>query len=95
MQEFWKFLLDGMSGWIIYVLTLLIGGGLVFRHVMKRRSRQINLNASGDVAGGDIHSGASKPMHPPKQSRSSSNTVQENITAGGDIAGGNITKDKR
>jgi hypothetical protein len=86
---------DGLSGWIIFVISLILGGGAVVFSLRRRKTIQKNIRAGGDVAGGDIR--LSKPnnnqiKNPNLDTRE---TIQTDITAGGDVAGGDIEKSKR
>lgn len=87
-----KWLEIGLSGWLIFGFTVLVGGGLVSRR-LRRRSRQSNIKAGGDVAGGDIVRGDKTLDN--NIGCSSSNSVQKNITADGDVAGGDIFKTEK
>lgn len=89
-----KLLEIGLSGWLIFLITILIGGGLGFRLISRRRSRQSNIRAAGDVAGGDIFKGKKCEQKNPS-SLSEVDSVQNNIVSGGDVAGGNIDKRSR
>ncbi len=89
-----KLLEIGLSGWIIFIITILIGGGIRIRQVIRRKTLQLNIKAGGDVAGGDIFKGRYR-----NNERTSlteiSNSVQKDITALGDVAGGNIDKNDK
>jgi len=89
-----KFLEIGLSGWFIFVINILVGGGLTIRYFSRRKSRQSNVNAGGDVAGGDILKSKQSRRGAPEQS-SKIESIQTNITAVGDVAGGNIDKRSR
>ena len=55
-----KLLEIGLSGWIIFIISALLAGGVIVRQITKRRTRQSNITAGGDVAGGDIIKGEHK-----------------------------------
>ena len=82
----------GLSGWIIFIMTAILGGGIFVRRIVKRRTRQSHINANGDVAGGDIFKGKSNAQNGKGSASITNHCVQENITAKGDVAGGDITK---
>lgn len=81
----------GLSGWLIFLLTILFGGSLGVRYFSRRRSRQKNIDAGGDIAGGDILKGTKNVTDRPAET-SKIDSTQKNITAEGDVAGGNIDK---
>jgi len=81
----------GLSGWLIFVLNILAGGGLALWYFSRRKSRQSNIYAGGDVAGGDILK-SKKGGRGASEKTSKIDTIQKNITAEGDVAGGNIDK---
>jgi len=87
-----KLLEIGLSGWIIFIITALFGSGIVVRQIIKRRTRQSNIKAGGDVAGGDIVKGKEKVKNGNVSSKKITHSVQENIVAKGDVAGGDIFK---
>lgn len=87
-----KLLEIGLSGWIGTIITILLGGCIALRQMIKRRSRQINIKAGGDVAGGDIIKGKHKVANTNGSSKKVTYSVQENIDAKSDVAGGNIIK---
>lgn len=90
-----KLLEIGLSGWIIFIISLLFGSGIIVRQIIKRRTRQSNIKAGGDVAGGDIIRGKGKVRNGNVSSKEIIHSVQENIVAKGDVAGGDIiTGDK-
>lgn len=86
-----KLLEIGLSGWLTFLFTLLIGSGLALWVSSRRRSRQSNVFATGDVAGGDILKG-NKCDSGRSVGASEVNSVQSNIVSGGDVAGGTIDK---
>lgn len=89
-----KLLEIGLSGWLVAIITLLFGSGFVVWQVAKRKTRQTNIVAGGDVAGRNITKG--KAICADEQCTSSSkkvtHTIQKNIKANGDVAGGDIHK---
>lgn len=87
-----KLLEIGLSGWIIFIISALLGGGIIVRQITKRRTRQSNITAGGDVAGGDIIKSEHKGQDSNASTKKVSDSVQKNITAKGDVAGGNIKK---
>ncbi len=87
-----KLLEIGLSGWIPFVITLLFGSGIVLWQVTRRKTRQLNIKAGGDVAGGDIHKGIEKENIERISSKEVSTSNQKNIVTGGDVSGGNIYK---
>lgn len=87
-----KLLEIGLSGWLIFLVTIIFGGGIIVRQIFKRRTRQLNINAGGDVAGGDILKGNGKVQNCNASSKKIINSVQKNIVAEGDVAGGDIIK---
>lgn len=87
-----KLLEIGLSGWIISIITVLFGGGIIVRQIIKRRTRQSNIKAGGDVAGGDIFKGKGKVTNRNVPSKKVIRCVQKNIVAKGDVAGGDIFK---
>lgn len=89
-----KLLEIGLSGWLIFVLSILGVGGLAKGYFSSRKSRQSNVDAGGDVAGGDILKSKQGGREVPVQS-SKIDIIQRNITAAGDVAGGNIDKRTR
>ncbi len=84
----------GLSGWIIFIASIFLCGGIAYRHVTRRKIRQSNIAAGGDVAGGNILKGTSV-NHPAGTSNTKTNVVQSDIRAGGDVAGGNIVRDDK
>jgi len=91
-EAFWHFVLDGLSGWIIFILTLLIGGVVVYRYVRRRHIHQSKLKAGGSIAGGNIYTNTNPHSNTQKTTEDSLRVVQENLEASGDIAGGDIIK---
>lgn len=89
-----KLIENGLSGWIVFILSILVGGGLAIRYFSYRKSRQFNVDAGGDVAGGDILKSKQGGRGTPEKS-SKIDSIQTNITAVGDVAGGNIDKRTR
>lgn len=87
-----KLLEIGLSGWLIFIVTILFGGGVIVRHITIRRTRQSNITAGGDVAGGDIIKVKRKNQNRSGDNKNVSNSVQKHINAEGDVAGGNIEK---
>lgn len=87
-----KLLEIGLSGWIIFVISIFLGGGITVRQIIKRRSRQLNIKAGGDVAGGDIIKGKFRAQNSNTSSKNVTHSSQDNIVANGDVAGGNIIK---
>ncbi|WP_339135827.1 MAG: hypothetical protein WGN25_19000 [Candidatus Electrothrix sp. GW3-4] len=91
-----KLLETGLSGWIIFIISLIIGGGgLTVHHFRKQQTKQSKIKAGGDVAGGDIIK--TYKEHSPEHAGSTKEkkkTIQKDITANGDVAGGNIFKKK-
>lgn len=87
-----KLLEIGLSGWIIFLVTIIFGGGITVRQIFKRRTRQFNIKAGGDVAGGDILKSNGKVRNCNVSSKKIINNVQKNIEAKGDVAGGDIIK---
>lgn len=87
-----KLLEIGLSGWLIFLVTIIFGGGITVRQIFKRRTRQLNIKAGGDVAGGDILKGNGKVPNCNVSSDKIINTVQKNIETKGDVAGGDIIK---
>jgi len=87
-----KILEIGFSGWIIFIITVLFGGGIIMRQFIKRRSRQSNIKAGGDVAGGDIIKGNGKAKNDTVSFKKNIHSVQKNIEAKGDVAGGDIIR---
>lgn len=82
----------GLSGWIVFIFTILLGSGLfVTKQIIRRKSRQFNIKAGGDVAGGNIIK--CKNSVNGCSSKIVTNTYQKNIDSNGDIAGGDIIKE--
>jgi hypothetical protein len=84
----------GLSGWIFPVITVLLGGGIVYHQVTRRRTRQSKIRAGGNVAGGDILKDGSSD-HSSGASSTEFNSVQRDVRAGGDVAGGNIVRNDK
>ena len=89
-----RFIEIGLSGWIIFVIAALIGGGITYRHITRWRTRQSNITAGGDVAGGDILKGRNGENTEVSSSKKI-NSVQKNIRARGDVAGGSIVRNDK
>jgi hypothetical protein len=87
-----KYLEIGLSGWIIFIVTALLGGGIFVHQIIRRRIRQSNITAGGDVAGGNIIKGEHKVKNSKVSVKKVSHIIQENIVAKGDVAGGDIFK---
>lgn len=90
-----KWLEIGLSGWIIFIITVFFGGGFVVRHIIRRRTCQTHIKAGGDVAGGDIIHEKHQAQKDSGSSIRISHSVQGNITAKGDVAGGDIIKNDK
>ncbi len=90
-----EFLQNGFSGWAVSILTLILGGGFVVWKVTKRKTRQSNIKAGGDVAGGDIIKDDRQVPNEDVSSKEVCDTEQKDIEAGGDVAGGNIVKGEK
>ena len=88
-----KLLEIGLSGWIMVIITALFGCGIVVRQISKRRTRQANIKAGGDVAGGDIVKGKNMLPYSHVSAKKVTLSKQTNIAAKGDVAGGDIIKD--
>ena len=82
----------GLSGWIIFILTLLLGGGFVVWTIRRRKTIQKNILAGGDVAGGNIRGRSATGAKSGVATLDTKSTRQENVTAAGDVAGGDIDK---
>ncbi len=84
----------GLSGWICVLIPILLGGYVVVRKRIKRRTLQLNIRADGDVAGGNITKGRSNKQKCQEHfTKEKYDTIQKNVTAKGDVAGGSITKE--
>jgi hypothetical protein len=93
MSELFK---TGLSGWIIFIISLILGGGgLTISHFRKQLTKQSNIKAGGDVAGGNIiKTDNEHPSEYNGSTKEKNKTIQKDITANGDVAGGNIFKKK-
>lgn len=85
-----KYLDIGLSGWLIAVLTLVLGyfGFKVWR----RTTNQKNIKAGGSVAGGSIIKGPLPRDGSDVRKSRNTKTRQKNIEAGEDVSGEDIIK---
>lgn len=83
---------NGLSGWIIFLITLIMSGGFIIAR--RRKTTQKNIRAKGDVAGGDIRFKRTSPTKNNGKGAETKTTKQINVSAGGDVAGGDIEKPK-
>lgn len=90
-QLFYDLFITGLSGWVFVLLGFLVTGAAFYL----RRSKQTNIKAKGDVAGGDIIKNSTVATDKPSGTREARIVSQNNIVAGGDVAGGDIKKDCR
>lgn len=82
----------GLSGWITFIVALIIGGGSIVLLIRTRTSKQSNVRAGRDVAGGDIRKRKNTNSDDQSKRVDSVRSHQSDITAGGDVAGGDIHK---
>jgi hypothetical protein len=95
MDEVQKLLEIGLSGWVIFILTLILGTWFGYTRLQRFNTKQSRIRARGDVAGGDINKGIGLGAETTKNREKSKHFVdsdQSDIEAGGDVAGGNIAK---
>jgi hypothetical protein len=88
-QILYDLFITGLSGWII---LLIVGGVSAGAIIIFVRTKQSNIIAGGDVAGGNITKGCPKKENNGKSGKKISIVSQKDIRAKGDVAAGDIMK---